>query len=203
MLFHTFSLFTSKYFSFSSHTFQKSFSSCQLHHHQYPKSLGLPSSHVWWSLSISFSMAPPHTSASYAIPEICCIASSTRFLFLSASHNVPLCLLDNIPNNSSERGCHGYCNRSDAPHLSLVTAERGVGTKVWESLLSQEGSTYGTVEEQSFLFLSSHNSNKLLFVCFVLFHFSLPLCCCFTLSSFHPFYFFTCFLPPDLPWSSI
>lgn len=57
----------------------------------------------------------------YVIAEICCIASSTRFLFLSASHNAPLRLLDDVPNNSSGRGCHGYGNRSDAPHLSLVT----------------------------------------------------------------------------------
>lgn len=75
------------------------------------------------------------TSLSYVILEFCRIASSTRFLFRSASHNVQLCLLDNKPNNSSRRGCHGYGNRSDAPHLSLVTERGSVGTKVEECLV--------------------------------------------------------------------
>lgn len=82
---------------------------------------------------------PPHhkvrTSLSYVILEFCRIASSTRFLFRSVSHNVQLCLLDNKPNNSSRRGCHGYGNRSDAPHLSLVTEGGSVGTNVWQCLV--------------------------------------------------------------------
>lgn len=87
-----------------------------------------------WNLGVEeqsfrINMDPPRTSLSYVILEFCRIASSTRFLFRSASHNVQLCLLDNKPNNSSRRGCHGYGNRSDAPHLSLVTGG-SVGTKV-------------------------------------------------------------------------
>lgn len=81
----------------------------------------------------------PLDSLPYVIPEICCIASSARFLFLSASHNALLCLLDDMPNNSSGRGCHGYGNRSDAPHLSLVTEERRMGTKVRKSSLFSRG----------------------------------------------------------------
>lgn len=76
-----------------------------------------------------------HAGLSYVILEFCRIASSTRFLFWSASHNVQLCLLDNKPNNSSRRGCHGYGNRSDAPHLSLVTGGGSVGTKVLQCLV--------------------------------------------------------------------
>lgn len=60
-----------------------------------------------WPLEQSFRIntEPPHyklcTSLSYVILEFCRIASSTRFLFRSASHNVLLSLLDNKPNNSS------------------------------------------------------------------------------------------------------
>lgn len=78
---------------------------------------------------------PLITRLSYVILEFCWIASSTRVLFRSASHNVQLRLLDNKPNNSSRRGCHGYGNRSDAPHLSLVTEGGSVGTKVSQCLV--------------------------------------------------------------------
>lgn len=99
-------------------------------------------------LSFGINAAPPHyicTGLSYVIPEICCTASRAWFLFPSSSHNVPLSLLDDMPNNSSGRGCHGYGNRSDAPHLSLVTEERWIGTKVGESFFSQAGNACCTL----------------------------------------------------------
>lgn len=69
------------------------------------------------------------TSLSYVILEFCRIASSTRFLFRSASHNV-LLPLTTSPIIAAERGCHGYGNRSDVPHVSLVTEEGSIGTEV-------------------------------------------------------------------------
>lgn len=148
---------------------------------------------MWTSLSFRINMA----SLSYVIPEICCIASSTRFLFQSASHNVRLCLLDDMPNNSNGRGCHG----SDAPHLSLVTGERGVGTKLWESLFSEGGNICCTLA--SFVFCRKIFPNKDVkpdykSSIWLFFFLRFLLCFCFSLSpSPHVFSFITFSLLPS------